>query len=741
MADDRSPTPCPPEGFAPDEPVRLCAETDLRADGRFGREWLVIGEQHLWVLPEEDDGQEVTPRVKLTLAGLKEPKARTLVNGGALEISRDGELIELVRYTNARAARFGAVAGALGKWLEGEEAEVPEEDDKRCPRCGLPLAEGTKVCPACLPRTQTLRRLARYLVPVWRPAVGLSAIALAHTALGLIPPYLQKPLMDQVLAPTGEPRPVDERASLLVLLVLALLGAHVLMAGLSALRSWLSAWLGNRISHDIRTELYQHLQFLSLSFYDKRQMGSVISRVNQDTGRLQEFLVWGSQDLATNLLLIVGITIVLLVMNAKLALFVFLPAPIVVLLSTTVWRRIRSHMHRFFHRWSRLNAVLNETLSGLRVTKAFGQEPRHVDDFRERSLELAISGTGVERVWSILFSGMSLVMMLGTLLVWYVGGREVLFGPMTLGTLVAFLTYVGMFYQPLRFMSMLLNWASRSLAAAERVFEVLDIAPEVDEVRDAVPMGEMQGGVEFRDVTFGYEPHRPVLKKISYEVEPGEMIGLVGHSGAGKTTTINLLCRFYDVNEGQILIDGTPIREIRLQDLRHRIGIVPQDTFLFSGTIAENISYAKPGATKAEIIRAARVANAHEFIIKKPDGYETLLGERGQGLSAGEQQRLAIARAVLHDPAILILDEATSQVDVETEKGIQEAIDRLVASRTTFAIAHRLATLKNADRLLVLKDGEIAEMGTHDELLAADGEFARLVKTYQDISTVSAVQR
>ncbi len=732
---------CPalPEGYDAGEPVRLVAETDLLPDGRFGREWLVIGQSTLRIVAE--NGEEPHPRLELPLAELSEPKAEALIGGGVLEVARNGERIELVRYTTARAGRFTAVAQVLGKWLEGEEAEPPEEEQRRCPRCGLPLAEGTKVCPACLPKTRTLRRLAGYLYPRWRPALVLALLALVHTALGLVPPYLQKPLMDGVLAPVGEAAPVDQRSRLLGLLVLALLVAHVLMATISAVRNWLVAWLGNRISHDIRTELYEHLQFLSLSFYDKRQIGSVISRVNQDTGRLQEFLVWGSQDLATNLLLIVGITVVLLVMNAKLALFVFLPAPIVVLLSTTVWRRIRHHMHRFFHRWSTLNSVLNETLSGLRVTKAFAQERRHIDDFAARSDALAIAGTGVERVWSILFSGMSLVMMLGTLLVWYVGGREVLFGPMTLGTLVAFLTYVAMFYQPLRFMSMLLNWASRSLAAAERVFEVLDTAPEVAEAEDAVAMPEMQGRVEFRDVTFGYERHRPVLKGVSYHVEPGEMIGLVGQSGAGKTTTVNLLCRFYDVDEGQILIDGMPIERIRIADLRHNIGIVPQDTFLFAGTIAENIAYARPGATREEIVRAARAANAHEFIISKPDGYETLLGEKGQGLSAGEQQRLAIARAVLHDPAILILDEATSQVDVETEKGIQEAIERLVESRTTFAIAHRLSTLKNADRLIVLKDGEIAEIGSHDQLISAEGEFHRLVQTYQEISKVSAVER
>jgi len=728
-----------PEGIDLGEEIRLCAEADLRPDGRFGREWLAVGETALWVVSE--DGAQPHVRLELSLAETAEPKAQTFVDGGTLEVSRNGERVELVRYTTSRVARFATAAQVLGKWLEGEEAELPDEEERRCPVCGLPLAEGTRVCPACLPRARTLRRLIGYLGPRWRAALGLALMALFHTALGLVPPYLQKPLMDNVLAPKPPARPVDERLGLLGLLVLALLVAHVLMAALSALRSWLMAWLGNRISHDIRVQLYQHLQFLSLGFYDKRQMGTVISRVNQDTGRLQEFLVWGSQDLVTNLLLLVGITVVLLVMNAKLALFVFLPAPFVVLLSTAVWKRIRHYMHRFFHRWSRLNAVLNESLSGLRVIKAFAQEPRHIADFRARSDDLAISGTGVERVWSLLFSGISLVITLGLLLVWYVGGREVLFGPMSLGTLVAFLTYVAMFYQPLRFMSMLLNWASRSLAAAERVFEVLDTSAEVDEAEDAVPMPDIEGKVEFRDVTFGYEPHRPVLKGISYEVAAGEMIGLVGHSGAGKTSMINVLCRFYDVGEGQILIDGQPLSRIRLADLRRQIGIVPQDTFLFAATIADNISYAKPGATREEIIAAARAANAHEFIIKKPDGYETLLGEKGQGLSAGEQQRLAIARAVLHDPAILILDEATSQVDVETEKGIQEAIARLVASRTTFAIAHRLSTLKNANRLIVLKDGEIAEMGSHDELLAAEGEFYRLVQTYQEISTVRVLER
>ncbi|MGD9518395.1 MAG: ABC transporter ATP-binding protein [Armatimonadota bacterium] len=728
-----------PEGVKVEGAVRLCVEADLRPDGSFGHEWLVVTEDRVLVLTQVDGG--VTQRLELPLAEVEEPRAETLAGGGALEVSHAGSRIELLRYTSSRVPRFAAAASLLSKWSKGEEVEIPEVEETQCPRCGLPLDKGTQVCSACLPKSRTLLRLVGYLVPHWKVAVSLSVIATVNTALGLVPPYLRKPLMDDVLAPTGPPKPLEERFLLLGYLVLSLVMSYVLMAVTGAFQGWLSALLGNQITHNIRCMLYKHLQCLSLRFYDERQLGGVISRVNQDTSQLQSFLVRGSQDLALNVMLIVGIGIMLFILNARLTILVCVPAPLVVLVSITFWKRTRRYMHRFFHRWSRLNSILNETLNGLRIVRVFGQEPREVTRFVRGSQELAATGIAAERLWSVVFSILSLLIILGTLLVWYVGGRQVLFGSVTVGTLMAFLAYVQMFYQPIQSMSTLLNWTSRSLTAAERVFEILDAEIEVEDAEDAVAMPEMQGRVEFRDVTFGYDPHHPVLKHITFELEPGEMIGLVGHSGAGKSTTINLLCRFYDVDEGEILIDGVPIRKIRLADLRRHMGVVLQETFLFSGTIAENIAYAKPGAAKQEIVSAAKIANAHDFILRKPDGYETLIGEGGQGLSAGERQRLAIARAVLHNPRILILDEATSQVDVETEKQIQEAIARLAEGRTTVAIAHRLATLKNADRLLVLKNGEIVEMGTHDELMQQKGEFYRLVSTYQEISKIRAVGR
>jgi ATP-binding cassette subfamily B protein len=331
------------------------------------------------------------------------------------------------------------------------------------------------------------------------------------------------------------------------------------------------------------------------------------------------------------------------------------------------------------------------------------------------------------------------VMSLGEQIVWYMGGREVIGSEFTLGTLFLFTSYLGMFYGPLQWLNQIVDYLARSLASAERVFEILDTEPDIRDPLQVAEVGRFRGEVEFRYVTFGYEAHQRALKRVSFKAEPGEMIGLVGQSGAGKSTTIHLICRFYEALEGEILVDGVDIRRIPQGALRSQIGIVLQEPFLFSGTIYENIAYAKPDATFLEVMRAAKAAHAHDFIVSKPDGYDTVVGERGQRLSGGERQRLSIARAILHDPRILILDEATASVDSDTENRIQDAIARLTRGRTTFAIAHRLSTLRNANRLLVLKGGEIIESGTHEELMAQQGEFHRLVQLQQETSRIMEV--
>jgi ATP-binding cassette subfamily B protein len=384
--------------------------------------------------------------------------------------------------------------------------------------------------------------------------------------------------------------------------------------------------------------------------------------------------------------------------------------------------------------------LVGDALQGIRVVKAFGQEPTEMYRYGEANHDLVEQNIRADGMWQGVFPLFALISTSGAILVWYFGGWMVLRDEITLGTLMAFTAYLGMFFGPLQWFSQAINWTSRAMAAADRVFEIMDTPSDVPDDIEPVVMEQVKGRVVLHQVTYGYETHHPVLKDINLTVEPGEMIGLVGHSGAGKSTLINMICRFYDPNQGFIIIDGVPLKKIKQEELRKQIGVVLQETFLFDGTITDNIAYSKPDATPEEIMRAAKIANAHDFIVRLPDGYDTRVGERGHRLSGGEKQRIAIARAIVHDPRILILDEATASVDTETERQIQEAISRLVKGRTTFAIAHRLSTLRNADRLVVLDKGQIAEIGTHEELLDKQGVYFKLVEAQRELSKIRGVQ-
>jgi len=674
---------------------------------------------------------EVVSRMNLDES--KNFQAQLLVGNGRLEAEVNGETVVIARYSTRFQPGYGRLAKYLNDLQSGKDVVYGEEDDKNvCPRCGRVFPGDTRVCPACINKLELAGRLWQVARPYLFSLVMVTVIFWGITGLRLVLPQLNRILIDDVLKP-------GRRDPGLLALLVGLIGASQLLSGLlGILRGRLMVRLGSGLARDLRSMVYAKVQSLSLRFIGEKKTGDLMNRVTGDTNTLQRFIEMHLTDLVNETLIFIGIGIILSASNWRLALLILLPAPFVVMYCSRIRQRIHRMYHRQFRAWDKANSLLQDILSGIRVVKAFGQEKREAQRFVDCNRKLADITAYNEKTWNTLFPSLGFVMGVGNFLVLYYGGHLVLGQEMKLGELVQFSAYAGMIYGPLRYMSFIPRWFTEALTAAERVFEVIDEEPDVSDRPGAVSH-RVVGEVKLENVTFGYEKHDPVLKNINLTVEPGEMIGLVGHSGAGKSTLINLICRFYDVDEGRILIDGIDIRDIRQRDLRSQIGVVLQETFLFSGSIMENIAYARPDATPDEIIRAAKIANAHDFIVKFPNGYDTLVGERGHRLSGGERQRIAIARALLRDPRILILDEATASVDTETEQKIQEALGRLVKQRTTFAIAHRLSTLRNANRLLVLQDGEQVELGTHDELMRARGVYFNLVMTQRRMSRVKAV--
>ena len=712
--------------------------TDLNQEGRFGQQWVIVTDKRLLLVPTAGlDGIIEVPIQELTLV-----QSEALVGGGRLSIERKDKPTITIPYSSSLAEKFSEVTRGLEQLRKGEPFLINAELERtRCEQCGRLLPEKNGICPNCIRRLATLQRIAGYLMPYKGRAILLGVVFLVGMGAAVVPPMLTREIIDGVLVPKeGNTATMPERLTLLGLLVLGLVGIGVLNWALEWARGWTVSWLGARITADIRNRLYQQLELLSLQFYDRRQVGAVMSRVTRDAGRLQEFLVEGLPYLIISVLKIIGIVGILLWMHWLLALLILVPIPFMMGWGVIFWKRMRIYFRKWDQTWSDIMTTVNEVLSGIRVVKAFAQESKEIAAFGIRNRKIRQLGIRTEINWEVFFATTTLLTSFGILIVWLLGGREVIRDTLTIGTLLTFYAYMWMLYEPMEWFGEVNSWMTRAFAGAERIFEVIDTPAEAYEDPDAHSVSNIKGEISFKDVTFGYDKSKPVLHEINLDVASGETVGLVGRSGVGKTTTVNLICRFYDVDQGIIEVDGMPIQKIRLEDLRSQIGIVPQEPFLFSGTVAENISYGKPGASFEEIMDAAIAANAHNFIVGKADGYDTQVGERGGELSGGEKQRVAIARAILHDPKILILDEATSSVDVETEKQIQEAIVRLTQGRTTFAIAHRLSTLRNADRLVILDGGRIVEVGTHNELMEKKGIFYELVQLQQQTSEIIAVR-
>jgi ATP-binding cassette subfamily B protein len=725
------------------EPVQLYAMADLDEGLHLTRSWVALGPHQVAVTRQVEAGEsggslEIHSFERSRVCDVRSRpglSCNVLIIGGRPE---DAPLAVL-RYSNRQRQAMENIAFALEQQLEGLTVPAADPDQEYVEGLSKPIRDAQAL--VARHRSTVLWRLLGYLRPYrWKVATGLTAAAFL-TLFSLIPPYLTGYLIDSVIEPAQSGAISRERAGMVAWLAIGGMAAvYVLRQLVNWVRLRLMAVLGEEVARDLRTELYEHLQTLSLSFFGRKKTGSLITRVISDTDRLWEFLALGVVDVSLSLIMLIGLASVLIHLDWRLGLVMTVPVPFLCWSIYRYGERIRVVFLKGWRKWSAVTDIVSDTLPGIRVVKAFHQEGRENRRFEERNSDATRQFNEVHYVWTSFWPALMLGIHAMVIAVW-VFALPRLLGPgasnlpqLSAGTFVSFLLYMTMFVAPIEIIGQIARIMNRATSSAHRVFEVLDTRPEIVDVPEPVRLDPVRGHVSFDNVTFGYDGVRQVVRGMSFEVQPGEMIGLAGPSGGGKTTIINLLARFYDVTSGAIRIDGVDLRELDTGHYRQQVGMVLQDPYLFHGTVLENIRYGKPDASTDEVVEAARAANAHDFICKSSHGYDTLVGERGQTLSGGERQRISIARAILHDPRILILDEATSSVDTETEWKIQEALDRLVRGRTVFAIAHRLSTLRKARRLFVIEDGQIKEQGTHDELLAIPGgTYAKLCGMQADL--------
>ncbi|HJR42021.1 MAG TPA: ABC transporter ATP-binding protein [Gemmatimonadaceae bacterium] len=710
------------------QPVQLYALSDLDHALKLRESWLVLGPTHLAVArPNGHDDWEVLSFARDRVRAVREAPGLSANTLHILGAPGDPPLAVL-RYTQRQRGAFENIRFVLDEALAGRTVTSDDPDRVYADAVARPVRDAQALVAGH--RSAVILRLLRYLTRYRRQLViGLSAAAVV-TLASLVPPYLAGYLIDGVVRRANEGTlPRGAAASMAWIAVGAMAAVYVIRQAAAHVRLRLMSVLGEWVARDLRAELYEHIQRLSLSFFSRKKTGSLITRVTSDTERLWEFIAFGVVDVSLSLVMLIGLGAVLLTLDWRLGLLMTLPVPLFCWLIYRHGESLNARFIRTWRKWSRVTDVLSDTIPGIRVVKAFNQETREISRFAWRNDDVTDEANEIHKMWTTFWPLLMFAVHGTTVLVWLFAVPRLLGeGPsLSTGVFVSFLLYTTMFIAPIDIIGQMARTINRATSSAHRVFEVLDSEPEVRDVVEPIQLEPVRGRVTFENVTFAYDGVRQVLRGVSFDVEPGELIGLVGPSGGGKSTVVNLIARFYDATGGVVRVDGVDVRLLDTGHYRRQLGMVLQDPYLFHGTVLENICYGLPDASLGAVIEAAKAANAHDFICKLGQGYDTVVGERGHTLSGGERQRISIARAILHDPRILILDEATSSVDTETEREIQVALERLIAGRTVFAIAHRLSTLRRASRLFVIEDGRLAEAGTHRELLdRPEGTYRRL---------------
>lgn len=724
------------------EDVLFAIVGDMTLSGKYAETALIFTRSSVTYFCDKDS--EVR---HIEFADMKEVKSKRMYGNATLSaVMPNGKREIFFRYTYSIASLCDSAAMFITHLSEGadinDELAIMEVVFERalsvCPKCGRTLLHPGAECIMCRSKIKIVKQLSGYMRPQFKLIIFCICLSLITTAMALVPPTITGFIVDVVFnGGSSGIAPLQfiydalgaDAGRALIAMILLLFTTYVLQYGLGIIRAYYFRQVGNRSVYALRNDIYRKAQYLPMSFYDKTSTGSVISRISSDSATLQNFMLRITQEAVVHLFQLVGIVIIMLTLNPILTLLSLIPVLLIAVVTRIFSKKIRPYYRRIWRRWAAVFSTLSDTIPCIRVVKSFTGEKRQSAKFEEKNAEWLAIDKKIGKLTTAFPQVVSFLVTCGSLIIWGIGGSKVISGEdgYSAGLIVSFISYAAMFYNPVTFFANLSDSFQSALASTEKILDILEAKPETHAESHVVP-DKLKGKIEFLHTTFSFDRTKKVLDDVTVTIEPGEIVGIVGTTGSGKSTLVNLLMRFYDGYSGEILVDGHNIKNFDLSSYRAQIGYVQQEPQMFSDTIYNNIAYSRPDATIEEVMGAADIANAHGFIARQPDGYDTMLGERGVGVSGGERQRISIARAVLMDPSILIFDEATAAVDSETEHLIQDAIDKLIAGRTTLMIAHRLSTLKRATRILVVDNGKIIENGAPEDLLAMKGKYYKLVQ-------------